>query len=707
MEHTYKLEIGSRDLEVSVGKFAKQATGSAMVSYGDTQILATSVLSKKEEDRGFFPLIVNYEEKLYATGKIPGSFGRREGRPSDNATLAARLIDRPIRPLFPEGYKREIQIVTTVMSLDKDNEPEVTAINAASIALSLSASIPFEGPIGAVHIGRVDGQYVVNPSVELREKSDLELRVAGTYDAINMVEAKANELSEAEIADAILIAHQEIKKIVEFQNQIKIDLGIETATWTRSEHPLEVEIKEKINQEYNDQLLAAMKIETKIEKADKLSELEQVILDDFDYSDETEQKLVKSAIDSRVKEIFRELIIHHNHRPDGRVTTEVRPLSSETGLLKRAHGSALFTRGETQALASVTLGMKMDGQLLDGFELENEKLFMLHYNFPPYSVGECGRIGSPGRREIGHGSLAEKALSLVMPKYEEFPYAVRVVSEILESNGSSSQATVCAGSMALMQAGVPLKKQVAGIAMGLIGDEDGSYTILTDIQGLEDHLGDMDFKVAGTNDGICAIQMDIKIKGITKEILVEALEQARVGRLHILDHMNETISVPSLTLSDYAPKIETLQIKSAKIKDVIGKGGETINKIIEQTGVKIDIEEDGLVAIYGIDPEMMAKARQIIEEIVKEYAVGQIFTGKVTRIEKFGAFVKFDSKGDALVHISDLAKGRVEKTEDVVSIGQEVEITIKEIDNKGRIKAKLNYEEQNVENQSNEGSTSK
>ncbi len=692
MSKTYTLQIGGRDLEVVTGKFAKQATGSAMVSYGDTQILATSVLSSKDEDRGFFPLIVNYEEKLYATGKIPGSFGRREGRPSDNATLAARLIDRPIRPLFPDGYKKEIQIVTTVMSLDKDNEPEVTAINAASIALSLSATIPFEGPIGAVHIGRVDGQLVVNPTVEERSESDLELRVAGTFDAINMVEAKANELSEAEIADAILVAHEEIKKIVTFQNEIKADLGIETMSWTREVAELETEITARIESEFNDIILDAMKITTKQAKAEKLSEVEETIIEAFGYEDEVDIKLVRKMVDSRVKQIFRDLIIHDNHRPDGRVTTEVRALSSETNLLKRTHGSALFTRGETQGLATVTLGMKMDGQLLDGFELENERLFMLHYNFPPYSVGECGRIGSPGRREIGHGNLAEKALSVVMPKYEEFPYTVRVVSEILESNGSSSQATVCAGSMALMQAGVPIKKQVAGIAMGLIGDEDGSYTILTDIQGLEDHLGDMDFKVAGTSDGICAIQMDIKIKGITKEILVEALEQAKVGRLHILDHMNETIANPSEELSEYAPKIDTLQIKPVKIKEVIGKGGETINKIIEETGVKIDIEEDGLVAIYGIEPDMMKRARAIIEEIVKEYEVGQVYTGKVTRIEKFGAFVKFDTKGDALVHISDLAKGRVEKTEDVVSLDQEVEITIKEIDNKGRIKAKLNYE---------------
>ncbi len=692
MSKTYTLQIGGRDLEVVTGKFAKQATGSAMVSYGDTQILATSVLSSKDEDRGFFPLIVNYEEKLYATGKIPGSFGRREGRPSDNATLAARLIDRPIRPLFPEGYKKEIQIVTTVMSLDKDNEPEVTAINAASIALSLSATIPFEGPIGAVHIGRVDGQLVVNPTVEERAASDLELRVAGTFDAINMVEAKANELSEGEIADAILVAHEEIKKIVIFQNEIKADLGIETATWTREVAELETEIATRIESDFNEMILDAMKITTKQAKAEKLSEVEETIVEAFGYEDEEDTKLVRKMVDSRVKQIFRDLIIHDNHRPDGRVTTEVRALCSETNLLKRTHGSALFTRGETQGLATVTLGMKMDGQLLDGFELESERLFMLHYNFPPYSVGECGRIGSPGRREIGHGNLAEKALSVVMPKYEEFPYTVRVVSEILESNGSSSQATVCAGSMALMQAGVPIKKQVAGIAMGLIGDEDGSYTILTDIQGLEDHLGDMDFKVAGTSDGICAIQMDIKIKGITKEILVEALEQAKVGRLHILDHMNETIATPSQELSEYAPKIDTLQIKPAKIKEVIGKGGETINKIIDETGVKIDIEEDGLVAIYGIEPDMMKRARAIIEEIVKEYEVGQIYTGKVTRIEKFGAFVKFDTKGDALVHISDLAKGRVEKTEDVVSLDQEVEITIKEIDNKGRIKAKLNYE---------------
>lgn len=693
MENTYKLEIGSRELVVEIGKYAKQASGSAMVSYGDTQILGTAVLSKKEEDRGFFPLIVNYEEKLYATGKVPGSFSRREGRPSDNATLAARLIDRPIRPLFPEGYMREIQIVTTVMSLDKDNEPEVTAINAASIALSLCEEIPFEGPIGAVHIGRVNGQFIVNPTVAERSASDLELRVAGTLEAINMVEAKANELSENEIADGILFAHEEIKKIVKFQLMIKEELQIETCSWKREQSKQEIDILNTICDKFDQQLIDAMKITTKQQKAAALNLLEEEVVADFNFDCEEDQKLVRRSFDSRVKSVFRELIINDNHRPDGRTTSEVRPLSSETGILKRPHGSALFTRGETQGLATVTLGMKIDGQLLDGFELESEKLFMLHYNFPPYSVGECGRIGSPGRREIGHGNLAEKALSVVMPKYEQFPYTVRVVSEILESNGSSSQATVCAGSMALMQSGVPIKKQVAGIAMGLIGDEDGSYTILTDIQGLEDHLGDMDFKVAGTNDGICAIQMDIKIKGITKGILIEALEQAKVGRLHILNHMNTVISEPAKELSQYAPKIDTLQIKVAKIKDVIGKGGDVINKIIEETGVKIDIEESGLVAIYGVDPQMMKRARTIIEEIVKEYQVGEVYSGTVTRVEKFGAFIKFDTKADALVHISDLAKGRVAKTEDVVTLGQEVEITIKEIDSKGRVKAKLNYEE--------------
>ncbi len=691
MNKTFKLEIGNKTLSVELGKFAKQATGSAMVSYGDTQILATAVLSSKEEDRGFFPLVVNYEEKLYGLGKIPGSFARREGRPADNATLAARLIDRPIRPLFPDGYAREIQIVTTVMSLDHDCEPEVTAINGASIALSLAAQIPFEGPIGAVHIGRVDGQLVVNPTVLERAKSDLELRVAGTYDAINMVEAKANELSEEEIADAILFAHEQIKLIVEFQNEIKEAIGIETISWTREVDPIEETTYTQLKNKYYEQIQNAMKVVLKQERSQALT----AILEDAlaDNEDEDVIKVITSMFSKIEKEIFRELIIKENHRPDGRVTTEVRQLSSEVDTLKRPHGSSLFTRGETQALATTTLGMKMDGQLLDGFELENEKLFMLHYNFPPYSVGETGRIGSPGRREIGHGNLAEKALSIVMPSYEQFPYTVRVVSEILESNGSSSQASVCAGSMSLMAAGVPIKKQVAGIAMGLIGEDGGDYTILTDIQGLEDHLGDMDFKVAGTEDGICAIQMDIKIKGITKEILHEALEQARIGRLHILKHMNTTIDKAREQLSEYAPKIITMQIKPSKIKEVIGKGGETINKIIEQTAVKIDIEDDGLVAIYGVDQAMMDQAKQIISDIVKEYEVGQVYNAKVTRIEKFGAFVKFDTKGDALIHISDLAKGRVEKVEDVLALNDTIEITLTEIDNKGRIKAKFNYEE--------------
>lgn len=691
---SYALEIGANTLNVEIGKYAKQASGSAMVAYGDTQILATSVLSNRQEDRGFFPLVVNYEEKLYALGKVPGTFSRREGRPADNATLAARLIDRPIRPLFPDGYVREIQIVTTVMSLDKDCEPEVTAINGASIALTLSSEIPFEGPIGAVHIGKIDGQLIVNPSVAQREESVLELRVAGTYDAINMVEAKANELTEEELADAILFAHEEIKKIVEFQLEIKKDLEIETINWEREVAEGEEEITRKIEASFIDQITDAMKVTMKHERSESLNAVKAKIIESFATEDEDELKLIEKMFDKIVKKVFRELIINYNLRPDGRNTTEVRQLSSEVEVLKRPHGSALFTRGETQSLAAVTLGMKMDGQLLDGFELEDEKLFMLHYNFPPYSVGETGRIGSPGRREIGHGNLAEKALSIVMPSYDEFPYSVRVVSEILESNGSSSQATVCAGSMSLMQAGVPIKKQVAGIAMGLIGEDDGDYTILTDIQGLEDHLGDMDFKVAGTEDGICAIQMDIKIKGITKEILIEALDQAKVGRLHILNHMNETIAEPRTELSEFAPKIITMQIKPAKIKDVIGKGGEMINKIIDETGVKIDIEDDGLVAIYGIDGEMMAKAKELISEIVKEYEVGQKFDGKVVRIEKFGCFVKFDTKGDALIHISDLAKGRIEKTEDAVSIGDVIPVEIKEVDNKGRIKAKRVLEEE-------------
>lgn len=693
MESTYNLEIGGRNLEVVINKFAKQASGSAMVSYGDTQILATSVISSKDEERDFFPLIVNYEEKLYALGKVPGSFTRREGRPSENATLAARLIDRPIRPLFPDNFKKEIQIVTSVMSLDKDNEPEVTAINAASLSLVLCDKIPFEGPIGAVHIGRVNKKFIVNPTVSEREESDLELRVAGTFDAINMVEAKANELSEAEIAEAIMFAHDQIKKIVEFQNMIKNDLNIVTEKWVYNKPKLITEIESVIVAKYDHLIEEAMRIKGKLDKGEKLNEIVQHIQNDLNYENEDEVKLVRVAFDNRVKQIFRKLIIEQNFRPDGRKTSEVRDLSSEVSVLRRTHGSSLFTRGETQSLATVTLGMKIDGQLLDGFELEDEKLFMLHYNFPPYSVGECGRIGSPGRREIGHGNLAEKALSIVLPAYDEFPYTIRVVSEILESNGSSSQASVCAGSMALMNAGVPIKSAVAGIAMGLIGDDSDTYTILTDIQGLEDHLGDMDFKVAGTADGICAIQMDIKIKGITKNILIEALEQAKVGRLHILNHMNNTIAEPANDLSIYAPKIESFKIKPKKIKDVIGKGGESINKIIEKTDVKIDIEEDGTVAIYSTNTEMMQLAKTMILEIVKEYEKGQVFSGEVFRIEKFGAFVKFDNKKEALIHISDLAEKRVEKTEDVVTLNQQVQFTIKEVDDKGRIKAKLNYEE--------------
>lgn len=685
----FKMQIANREFKVVLDKFAKQADSSVFVTYGDTAILTTAVMDKKETDKDFFPLIVNYEEKLYADGKIPGSFSKREGKPSEAATLSARLIDRPVRPLFDERFKREIQIVNTVMSLDKDCEPEVTAINATSLALTLAKDIPFEGPIGAVHIGLIDNQFIVNPTVAQRAVSTLELRVAGTMDAVNMVEAKANELSEDIILDAIMYAHEEIKKIIDFQLKIVKELGIEKTVY---EYPEDIEVSEliaKIENNYKSEYFEVLHTKEKHVLKEKQNALnEKMKIEMISEEDESLESKLEIAQDIVFKKYFREMIVSDKVRVDGRKLDEIRSLSSEVEVLARTHGSSLFTRGETQSLATVTLAAKSEAQKLDYFELADEKSFILHYNFPPYSVGETGRMGAPGRREIGHGNLAEKALSVVLPSEDEFGYAIRVVSEILESNGSSSQASICAGSMALMQAGVPLKKAVAGIAMGLIGDTD-KYTILTDIQGLEDHLGDMDFKVAGTTDGICAIQMDIKVKGISKGILAESLTQARVGRLEILEHMSNTISKPNESLSKYAPKIVTLNIKPEQIKTVIGKGGDTINKIIEETGVKIDIIDDGTVYIYNDDIDAINRAKQIIQKLTKEYKLGEEYKGKVYRIEKFGAFVRFDDDKEVLIHISDLSDKRIDKVEDVLQMDQDVDFIISEIDSKGRMKAKL------------------
>ncbi len=693
--NTYELKMGNKLITATLNKFAKQADAAVMMGYEDTSVLVTAVGAKNASDRGFFPLIVNYEEKLYSMGKIPGNFARREGKPSEQATLTARLIDRPLRPMFPEEYQNEVQVVCTVMSLDQDYAPDMLSLNGASLSLMLASNIPFAGPIGAVNVGLIDGEFIINPTVEQLEVSDLDLKLAGTKTEINMVEAKANELSEETMIDALMFGHEAIKTICLWQEEVVKDQGIIQKEFIVEVNETYNQLLTIMSQEYSIKMHEALTIKEKHPRAEQLSELKNEIISHYvteEEEAEINESMVNKAFAELEKNVFRKLIVEEKYRVDGRKLDEIRPLNSEVNLLKRAHGSAMFTRGETQVLAITTLGVKSDAPIVDGLEVETERPFMLHYNFPPYSVGECGRMGAPGRREIGHGKLAENALSVVMPSQEEFPYTVRVVAEVLESNGSSSQATVCSTSMSLMQAGVPIKKPVAGIAMGLIADEQ-DYTILSDIQGLEDHLGDMDFKVAGTKDGINAIQMDIKIQGISREILTESLKQANIGRMHILDHMNETINEPSNEVSEYAPKTVILKIEEKQIKDVIGKGGETINKIIEETNVKIDIEEDGQVYIFGTDPKMLEKAKLIIEKITKVYKVGEQYQATVFRIESYGAFVKFEDQ-EALMHISDVAKGRIEKVEDELSLNQEVTVEIKEIDAKKRIKVKNVIEEQ-------------
>ncbi|MDE8563166.1 polyribonucleotide nucleotidyltransferase [Anoxybacillus rupiensis] len=682
-KQVFSIDWAGRPLVVEIGQLAKQANGAVLVRYGDTVVLSTATASKEAKSVDFFPLTVNYEERLYAVGKIPGGFIKREGRPSEKAILASRLIDRPIRPLFAEGFRNEVQIVSMVMSVDQDCSPEMAAMFGSSLALMVS-DIPFEGPIAGVTVGRVDGNFVINPSVEQTEKSDIQLVVAGTKDAINMVEAGADEVPEEVMLEAIMFGHEEIKRLIAFQEEITAQIGKEKMEVALYE--LDSQLEADIRALAEAEIKRAVQVPEKLAREAAIDEVKAGVIAKYEEqeADEETLKQANEILHKLVKEEVRRLITEEKIRPDGRKIDEIRPLSSAVGLLPRTHGSGLFTRGQTQALSVCTLGALGDVQILDGLGIEETKRFMHHYNFPPFSVGETGAIRSPGRREIGHGALGERALEPVIPSEKEFPYTIRLVSEVLESNGSTSQASICASTLAMMDAGVPIKAPVAGIAMGLVKSGD-HYTILTDIQGMEDHLGDMDFKVAGTEKGVTALQMDIKIKGLSREILEEALQQAKKGRMDILKHMMQTISEPRKELSKYAPKILTMQINPDKIRDVIGPSGKQINKIIEETGVKIDIEQDGTIFISSVNEEMNQKAKKIIEDIVREVEVGQIYLGKVKRIEKFGAFVELFSGKDGLVHISELAEERVGKVEDVVSIGDEVLVKVTEIDKQGRV----------------------
>ncbi|OFV03559.1 polyribonucleotide nucleotidyltransferase [Staphylococcus sp. HMSC12H08] len=684
----FKTEWANRPLTIETGQMAKQANGAVLVRYGDTVVLSTATASKEPRDGDFFPLTVNYEEKMYAAGKIPGGFKKREGRPADEATLTARLIDRPIRPLFPKGYRHDVQIMNIVLSADPDCSPEMAAMIGSSMALSV-LDIPFQGPIAGVNVGYVDGQYVINPTVEQKEQSRLDLEVAGHKDAVNMVEAGASEITEKEMLDAIFFGHEEIKRLVAFQEEIIDYLKPEKSEFIPVERDAEVEEKvTALTQEKG--LKEAIQTFDKKEREENIDAVRDEIIEIFEDEEDPENEAllaeVNAILNDLVKEEVRRQIADEKVRPDGRKPDEIRPLESEVGLLPRAHGSGLFTRGQTQALSVLTLGALSEYQLIDGLGPEVEKRFMHHYNFPNFSVGETGPVRAPGRREIGHGALGERALKYIIPDTQDFPYTVRIVSEVLESNGSSSQASICGSTLALMDAGVPIKAPVAGIAMGLVTRDD-NYTILTDIQGMEDALGDMDFKVAGTKDGITAIQMDIKIDGLTREIIEEALEQARVGRLTILEHMLQTIDQPRPELSAYAPKVETMTIKPDKIRDVIGPGGKKINEIIDETGVKLDIEQDGTIFIGAVDQAMINRAREIIEEITREAEVGQTYNAKVKRIEKYGAFVELFPGTDALLHISQIANERINKVEDVLKLGDSIEVKVTEIDSKGRVNA--------------------
>lgn len=683
LKHEYSMIWAGRKLTVEIGQLAKQANGAVLVRYGDTAVLSTATASKEPKNLDFFPLTVNYEERLYAVGKIPGGFIKREGRPSEKAILASRLIDRPIRPLFADGFRNDVQVISIVMSVDQDCSTEMAAMFGSSLALSTS-DIPFEGPIAGVVVGRVNNEFVVNPTVEQAEKSDIHLTVAGTKDAINMVEAGALEVPEETMLEAIMFGHDEIKRLIEFQEKIVAEIG--KPKREISLYEINKELEAEVREICEADMVKAIQVQEKHAREDAIKEVKNSVIAKFEEQVATDEDLkqVKQILDKIVKGEVRRLITVEKVRPDGRKVDEIRPLSSQVSILPRTHGSGLFTRGQTQALSICTLGAMGDVQILDGLGIEEEKRFMHHYNFPQFSVGETGPIRGPGRREIGHGALGERALEPIIPSEKDFPYTIRLVSEVLESNGSTSQASICASTLAMMDAGVPIKAPVAGIAMGLVKSGE-HYTVLSDIQGMEDHLGDMDFKVAGTAKGVTALQMDIKIEGLSREILEEALLQAKVGRMHILDSMLATITEPRTELSQFAPKILTMSINPDKIRDVIGPSGKQINKIIEETGVKIDIEQDGTVFIASTNQEMNQKAKKIIEDIVREVQVGEMYLGKVKRIEKFGAFVEIFAGKDGLVHISELAEERVGKVEDVVKIGDELLVKVTEIDKQGRV----------------------
>jgi len=701
MKKIFELEFYGRKLVVEHGELAKQAHGSVLVRFNDTVILSTAVVSKNANLLSdFFPLMVLYNEKLYSVGKIPGGFIKREGRPTDNATLAARMIDRPMRPLFPENFRNEVQIVNTVLSVDQDNSPELAALFGSSLATCIS-KIPFNGPVAAVKVGRINGEFIIDPTVEELENSDIDLTVAGTMDAINMVEAGCKEVSESDMLEALLFGHEAIKKLCQFELDIINEIGEEKMEYPHLE--ISDELTNEVKELIESKLDAALRIKEKQEMYGAIEVLKEEVIEKYTTEfentlkeDELKELITKVCLifENVQYDVFRKIVVDEHIRIDGRKMDEIRPLSASIDILPRTHGSALFTRGETQSLSITTLGALGESQMLDGLSIEDEKRFMLHYNFPQFSVGETGRYGSPGRREIGHGALGERALLQVIPSEEEFPYTIRVVSEILESNGSSSQASICAGCLSLMAAGVPIKAPVAGIAMGLITNND-KYTILTDIQGMEDHLGDMDFKVAGTRNGICALQMDIKIDGVNRDILKEALEQAKKARYQILDLFETIITEPRKELSPYAPKIETFNIDPDKIKDVIGRGGEMITKIIldasdvksvnDKNAVKVDLEDDGRVIIYHNDKNIIKKTREMIEDVVKVVETGKIYTGKVIKVEDFGCFVELWPGCEGLVHVSHLDNKRVNKPSDVVSVGDEIIVKSLGYDNRGRL----------------------